>query len=119
MRWDTEPGGQRRGRSARHRDVPATAELLWDAERRSPHVNFETGGTKTELWFENARSLNVKLDLAREFHFRGVSAWVAGQEDPAFWDSIHPKAVARVRSALAQGAFETRSRRAARLLASK
>ena len=71
-RWDTGADGQRRGRSARYRDVPASAEPQWDDERQSPHVNFETAGVKTELWFENARSLAVKLDLAREMGFRGV-----------------------------------------------
>jgi spore germination protein YaaH len=113
-RWDTGPDGQRRGRSARYHDVPATAEPLWDDERRSPHVNFETAGVKTELWFENARSLSQKLDLARQMGFRGVSAWVAGQEDPAFWESAGP--IARVRNPVAQGDFDKRSKRAAALL---
>ena len=111
MRWDTGVDGQRRGRSARHRDVPAGVEMQWDEERRSPHVNFESAGVKTELWFENARSLRVKLDLAREMGLRGISAWVAGQEDPAFWESTGP--VAKVRNALAEGSFEQRSKRAA------
>jgi spore germination protein YaaH len=110
-RWDTPAGGQRRGRSARYRDVPASAEPQWDEERRSPHVEFEADGVRTELWFENARSLAVKLDLAREMHFRGVSAWVAGQEDPAFWESTGP--IARVKNPLAEGSFEQRSKRAA------
>jgi spore germination protein YaaH len=110
-RWDTGADGQRRGRSARYRDVPAGAEPQWDDERQSPHVSFETAGVKTELWFENARSLSVKLDLAREMGLRGVSAWVAGQEDPAFWESTGP--IARVRNSLAAGSFEKRSKRAA------
>lgn len=113
-RWDTGADGQRRGRSARFRDVPAGAELLWDVDRQSPHVNFEANGVKTELWFENARSLATKLALAREMGFRGVSIWVAGQEDPAFWQSTGP--VARVRAVLAEGSVEKRSKRAARLL---
>ena len=33
-------------------------------------VTCESAGVNTELWFENARSLGVKLDLAREMRFR-------------------------------------------------
>jgi spore germination protein YaaH len=116
MRWDTGPDGIRRGRSARHRDVPPGAELAWDEQRKSFSAKFESGGVKTELWFENARTLQVKMGLAREMGFRGISAWVAGQEDPAFWDSIDAREVARVRSTLAGGPIGKRSKRAARLL---
>jgi spore germination protein YaaH len=112
-RWDTGEDGKRRGRSARFRDVPPDADLLWDEERQSPHVAFEAGGVKTELWFENARSLGYKLDLASRMGFRGISAWVAGQEDPAFWDSLDRRSIAHPRKDLAAGSLDRRSKQAA------
>ena len=43
---------------------------------------FLFGLLTTVILFENARSLEAKLKLARQMGFRGISAWVAGQEDP-------------------------------------
>lgn len=121
MRWDAAdpavpPNRKWRGRSARYPEAAAEmarAELLWDDAEASPHLSFETNGLKTELWFENARSLNAKLDVARKMGFRGVSAWVIGQEDPAFWDSLDPRRIARVRNPLPTAPFDRRSKAAA------
>jgi spore germination protein YaaH len=89
---------------------------LWDEARQSPHVSFEADGKKTELWFENARSLRTKMELARQMGFRGISAWVAGQEDPAFWDMLDDWTIVRPRGALAGGSLEQRSKKAAKRL---
>lgn len=40
------------------------------------------------LFIENARSFKEKLALIPEYHFRGFSAWVLGDEDPAIWDVL-------------------------------
>jgi spore germination protein YaaH len=112
-RWDTGSDGQRRGRSARYRDIPAGAELQWDEAGQSPHANFEANGVQTELWVENARSLKTKLDLARSMHFQGVSAWAGGQEDPAFWDMLDAFRIAHPRHTLAGGSLDGRSKSAA------
>jgi spore germination protein YaaH len=121
MRWEAAdptvpPNRKWRGRSARYPEAATEmqrAELLWDETQASPHLSFETEGRRTELWFENARSLRVKLELARRLGFRGISAWVMGQEDPAFWDSLDPREVARVRDPLPDTPFDQRSKRAA------
>jgi spore germination protein YaaH len=105
-----------RGRSSRYADtakVLVTAEAEWDEALGSPHVSFGNA----ELWFENARSLQAKLKLAHEKGFVGISAWVAGQEDPAFWDSLDGWRVRHPRSLLTMGSLEQRSKAAARKLA--
>lgn len=40
------------------------------------------------LFIENARSFALKLALIPQYHFRGFSAWVLGDEDPAIWPII-------------------------------
>jgi spore germination protein YaaH len=114
------PARKWRGRSSRYADsakVLATAEAQWDEALGSPHVTFDTAGRRTELWFENARSLQAKLTLAHEKGFVGISAWVAGQEDPAFWDSLDGWQVRHPRHPVATGSLDGRSKRAARKLA--
>ena len=72
MRWeavDSPPGTPQvpparkwRGRSARYGDAAAamqTSEPLWDENESSPHLSFDNAGRRTELWFENARSLQA------------------------------------------------------------
>jgi len=40
------------------------------------------------VFYENARSFELKLDIARENNFRGFSAWVLGIEDPGIWNIL-------------------------------
>jgi spore germination protein YaaH len=129
QRWEavdpaSQPADQRarqwRGRSARYRDAAAATAAtpaVWDERESAPHLSFQTDGRATELWYEDARSLGAKMRLAHEMGFRGVSAWVLGQEDPAFWDSLENWAVRHPRKRLREGTFDERSRRAARELA--
>jgi spore germination protein YaaH len=126
MRWEaTDPaaqGGRKwRGRSARYRDAETalqTASPQWDETESSPHLSFDTNGHRTELWYEDARSLGLKMQLAHDCGFVGISAWVIGMEDPAFWDSLDNWRIRHPREKLATGSLDERSKRAARLLAS-
>ena len=129
MRWDaTDPAAvpppprKWRGRSSRYSDTAkalATTETVWDEKESSPHVAFDTDGRRTELWFENARSLETKMRLAHEMGFLGISAWVAGQEDPAFWDALDGWRVRHPRKPLAPGPLDERSKKAARRLVAR
>jgi spore germination protein YaaH len=125
MRWDAadptsaSAGRKWSGRSARYADAASamkSAELQWDETENSPHVSFDNSGRHTELWFENARSLQAKMHLAHDAGFIGISAWVLGQEDPAFWDSLNEWRIRHPRKPLAGDPFDARSKHAARLL---
>jgi spore germination protein YaaH len=119
---DGQPARKWRGRSARYRDAAAamaSTPAVWDEREGAPHLSFQTEGRATELWYEDARSLGAKMRLARRMGFRGVSAWVLGQEDPAFWDSLDGWTVRHPRKPLREGTFEDRSRLAARQLAGR
>jgi spore germination protein YaaH len=41
-----------------------------------------------EVWFEDARSLAAKLDVARRGGVDGVFLWLYGPEDPGIWDHL-------------------------------
>jgi len=91
MRWEMQDTKKWRGRSARYSDAATaivTTQPIWDGPRASPHLSFLTAGHQTELWYEDAHSLQAKMQLARSMHFAGISAWALGQEDPAFWTSL-------------------------------
>ena len=121
QRWDAaDPPRKWRGRSARYRDAAAamaSTPAVWDEKESASHLSFQTDGRPTELWFEDARSLTAKMRLAHQMGFRGISAWVLGQEDPAFWDSLDAWTVRHPRKPLRSGPLDQRSRTAARALA--
>jgi spore germination protein YaaH len=123
QRWDESDGPRKwQGRSARYRDAAAAmadTRPVWDEKENAPHLSFQSGGRRTELWYEDARSLSAKLRLAHEMGFRGVSAWVLGQEDPAFWESLDAWRIRHPRKPLDEGSLDSRSRRASRELGSK
>jgi len=48
----------------------------------------DENGDRHEVWYENAQSLELKLDLALEYKVAGFSAWRIGQEDPRAWEVI-------------------------------
>jgi spore germination protein YaaH len=91
----------------------------WDAIEQAPRLRASENGASVELWWEDARSLGAKLQLAAERKLAGVSGWVLGAEDPAFWEAVGQYRIARPRSLLKSGAPERRAKQAARQLGNK
>lgn len=52
------------------------AEIQYDERAQAPHFRYrDASGTEHEVWFEDARSILAKLNLVREYGFRGVGYW--------------------------------------------
>ncbi len=51
------------------------AEIRFDETAQSPYFNYELNGVMHEVWFEDARSLQKKFDLIKEFGLRGPGYW--------------------------------------------
>jgi spore germination protein YaaH len=60
----------------------------YDFPAATPVLVSDPGGVATQLWFDDADSLLRKIDAASNLGLGGVAAWVAGDEDPAFWSVI-------------------------------
>jgi spore germination protein YaaH len=98
----------------------ASAEVIakyppeWNDTERAYRATFTDAEGRHEVWYEDARSLAPKIELAAAEKLHGISAWALGQEDPALWELLtrdyrilHPKAP------LAKGSFEERTKKAA------
>jgi spore germination protein YaaH len=57
----------------------------WDTDQQVPWFRYHGGGEKHEVWYEDVRSFQAKLELVRGYGLHGFSAWVIGQEDPRIW----------------------------------
>lgn len=51
------------------------AVIYFDETAKSPYFNYEKDGIAHEVWFEDPRSMNAKLDLVEEYGLRGTGWW--------------------------------------------
>lgn len=68
------------------------APIKWDSLSQSPYFNYsDAAGISHTVWFENAESLNFKLDLVNSYDISGIAIWKLGLENINYWTSIKPK----------------------------
>jgi len=59
---------------------------------RVPHMTYtDEKGRQHEVWYENARSTALKLDLVRKYNLAGIIIWRLGLEDPTVWNVVRAK----------------------------
>ncbi len=62
------------------------AEIQYDLNAQSPWFHYtDSDGNLHEVWFEDARSIQAKLDLAREFGLAGIGYWNSMRKFPQNW----------------------------------
>ncbi len=62
------------------------AEIQFDEVAKSPWFRYtDDEGNLHEVWFEDARSIQAKLSLAREYNLRGIGYWNSMREFPQNW----------------------------------
>lgn len=64
------------------------ATVNWDGASASPWFQYTAKSTRHTVWFENAASVNAKLQVANAYDVGGVTLWRLAGEDPANWDAI-------------------------------
>lgn len=61
-------------------------QIQFDEEAMTPFFTYtDEMGREHEVWFEDARSIQAKMNLVKEFGFRGFFYWVLGREAPQNW----------------------------------
>lgn len=65
------------------------AEIKFDPVAQSPYFNYtDEQGREHEVWFEDARSIQAKLNLVKEYDLAGVAYWNLTWPFPANWDVL-------------------------------
>ncbi|WP_216827744.1 glycosyl hydrolase family 18 protein [Alkalihalobacterium elongatum] len=83
--------GETRARAIDHQEairLAATynAVIEYDPVAQSPFFTYvDEAGLEHEVWFEDARSMQAKFDLVKEFGLRGFYYWVLGWDFPQNW----------------------------------
>lgn len=66
--------------------VDVHAAIEYDTAAQAPHFTYyDAKGTEHEVWFEDARSINAKFDLLKQFDLRGIMYWKLGLAFPQNW----------------------------------
>ena len=51
------------------------AQIQYDETAQSPYFTYWQQGMEHEVWFEDVRSIQAKINLAKEYGFRGFGYW--------------------------------------------
>lgn len=60
------------------------AKIEYDEKVQAPHFKFDD----REVWFEDERSVEAKLNIAKKYDVAGIAIWRLGQEAPAVWKKV-------------------------------
>ncbi|MDQ6419978.1 glycoside hydrolase family 18 protein [Paenibacillus sp. LHD-117] len=62
------------------------AQIQYDYRAQAPFFRYtDDAGVQHEVWFEDARSIQAKFDLIKEFKIRGIMYWKLGLAFPQNW----------------------------------
>ncbi len=86
--WNLSKGG-----SGSARDYPTIMGLVqqyggtlsFDENSQAPYAEYTQDGDRHQVWFEDVRSIGVKMDVLRWSTLAGWAAWRMGQEGAEVW----------------------------------
>ncbi|EHQ28662.1 glycosyl hydrolase family 18 protein [Mucilaginibacter paludis] len=64
------------------------AKPVWNQKAGCNYAVWDNDGVYEYIYIEDAQSLKPKLDILENYKLRGISVWVLGKEDVAFWDVL-------------------------------
>ncbi len=64
------------------------ASWQWDDHEKVYYTIYSNEGLNEYMYLEDARSFSAKVALVKKYHFRGISVWRLGHEDPDVWKQL-------------------------------
>lgn len=63
-------------------------DVEWDDAACQNYGEYKEGDSLYQVWLEDEKSIQVKLNIMDKYGIAGVAAWRLGFEKPAIWDEI-------------------------------
>lgn len=60
----------------------------WDEETCQNYGEYTADGSLFQVWLEDERSIEVKLNIMEKYQIAGVASWRLGFEKPEIWDQM-------------------------------
>lgn len=70
---------------AAEKSVSKQAPVEWDEQTASSFFRYSDESGAHTVWFENRRSLEAKIALAKKYDLAGIAIWRLGREDKSFY----------------------------------
>lgn len=68
------------------------ANIMFDTRSASPYFNYTDNDGRTRVvWFDDARSIDARLDLVTKYNLAGVSYWTINNYYPVNWAVLNSK----------------------------
>ena len=74
--------------SASDQVAQAGAEITWDDKAQQNYATWTVDNVTYEIWLEDEKSIEPKLQLMKENKLAGTAACALGQENPDIWNLI-------------------------------
>lgn len=69
--------------------VGTGSEIRFDERAQAPYFNYtDASGKRHVVWFEDARSVDARLRLVREYGLAGISVWTADRLYRPLWELV-------------------------------
>lgn len=65
------------------------AEIRYDSASQAPYFHYTRDGTAHVVWFDDAKSIRAKLELAAEYGLRGAGYWNLMRPFPENWSVLN------------------------------
>lgn len=90
--WETKDGqlsSQAVGMEMAEEYISAhSIQTEWDDETCQNYGEYSNGVSLFQVWLEDEKSLEVKLNIMEKYQIGGVASWRLGYEKPEIWDII-------------------------------
>ena len=73
---------------ARSRVDAGGGEIVWLDDVGQNYAQYERDGVTYKVWLEDAKSLELKLQVVKDEKLGGAAFWKAGMETADVWDTI-------------------------------
>ena len=92
--WITDESGKLRSealsiKKAKEWITEKNVSLEWKEDIGQYYGVIQDGKEKKEIWMEDEKSMEAKMNLLREKGIQGVAAWKLGQEPEGFWSILN------------------------------
>lgn len=74
--------------SAQQRAKNNEVEPTWDETTHQYYIELEYEGSIYQMWMEEERSIEEKMQLIKQYELAGVASWRLGYERASIWDVI-------------------------------
>lgn len=93
--WKTDSNGKATSNVVNMNQInnklPSNVEKVWDENTKQYYVEYESNGIKYQMWIEDERSIEEKLNLINKYELAGGAFWEKDRETENIWTLAEEK----------------------------